>query len=47
MINNANEAVKLTMDLETGMRGFTSSGDEHSSIARNAAAHMRGSTLAD
>ncbi|PWE46808.1 response regulator [Pseudomonas prosekii] len=29
VINNANEAVKLTVDLETGMRGFLLSGDEH------------------
>ncbi|HEF4759921.1 TPA: response regulator [Pseudomonas putida] len=28
VINNANEAVKLTVDLETGMRGFLLSGDE-------------------
>ncbi|MGH8384230.1 MAG: response regulator [Pseudomonas sp.] len=27
VINNANEAVKLTVDLETGMRGFLLSGD--------------------
>ncbi|MBV4458289.1 response regulator [Pseudomonas sp. COR58] len=29
VINNANEAAKLTVDLETGMRGFLLSGDEH------------------
>ena len=29
VINNANEAVKLTVDLETGMRGFLLNGDEH------------------
>ncbi|UVL01035.1 response regulator [Pseudomonas sp. B21-048] len=29
VINNANEATKLTVDLETGMRGFLLSGDEH------------------
>ncbi|MFJ2462556.1 response regulator [Pseudomonas sp. NPDC087615] len=29
VINNANEAVKLTVDLETGIRGFLLSGDEH------------------
>jgi signal transduction histidine kinase/CheY-like chemotaxis protein/CHASE3 domain sensor protein len=29
VINNANEALKLTVDLETGMRGFLLSGDEH------------------
>ncbi|MDF9773384.1 response regulator [Pseudomonas baetica] len=29
VINNANDAVKLTVDLETGMRGFLLSGDEH------------------
>ncbi|MFJ4193310.1 response regulator [Pseudomonas sp. NPDC089534] len=29
VINNASEAVKLTVDLETGMRGFLLSGDEH------------------
>ncbi|MCU1751249.1 response regulator [Pseudomonas sp. 6D_7.1_Bac1] len=29
VINNANEAVKLTVDLETGMRGFLLSSDEH------------------
>lgn len=29
VINNANEAVKLTVDLETGMRGFLLTGDEH------------------
>ncbi|RON09777.1 two-component system sensor histidine kinase/response regulator [Pseudomonas brassicacearum] len=29
VINNANEAVRLTVDLETGMRGFLLSGDEH------------------
>lgn len=28
VINNANEAVKLTVDLETGMRGFLLSGDD-------------------
>ncbi|MHC8366689.1 response regulator [Pseudomonas sp. ZT5P21] len=28
VINNANEALKLTVDLETGMRGFLLSGDE-------------------
>ena len=28
VINNANEAVKLTIDLETGMRGFLITGDE-------------------
>ncbi|AKV08711.1 chemotaxis protein CheY [Pseudomonas fluorescens NCIMB 11764] len=28
VINNANEAVKLTVDLETGMRGFLLTGDE-------------------
>ncbi|VVN08870.1 Sensor histidine kinase RcsC [Pseudomonas fluorescens] len=28
VINNANEAIKLTVDLETGMRGFLLSGDE-------------------
>ncbi|WPN55473.1 response regulator [Pseudomonas sp. P9_31] len=29
VINNANEAIKLTVDLETGMRGFLLSSDEH------------------
>ena len=29
VINNANEAVKLSVDLETGMRGFLITGDEH------------------
>ncbi|MCX7080733.1 MAG: response regulator [Pseudomonas sp.] len=29
VINNANEAAKLTVDLETGMRGFLITGDEH------------------
>ncbi|WP_347906036.1 response regulator [Pseudomonas purpurea] len=29
VINNANEAMKLSVDLETGMRGFLLSGDEH------------------
>ncbi|MDR9753397.1 response regulator [Pseudomonas sp. SZMC_28357] len=29
VINNANEAVKLSVDLETGMRGYLLSGDEH------------------
>ena len=29
VINNANEAVKLTVDLETGMRGYLLSGDEN------------------
>ncbi|WP_445571758.1 response regulator [Pseudomonas sp. E102] len=29
VINNANEALKLSVDLETGMRGFLLSGDEH------------------
>ena len=29
VINNANEAVKLTVDLETGMRGYLLTGDEH------------------
>lgn len=29
VINNANEAIKLTVDLETGMRGFLLSDDEH------------------
>lgn len=29
VINNANEALTLTVDLETGMRGFLLSGDEH------------------
>ena len=29
VINNANEAVKLTVDRETGRRGFLLSGDEH------------------
>ncbi len=29
VINNANEAVKLTVDLETGMRGFLLSGDPY------------------
>ena len=28
VINNANEAIKLTVDLETGMRGFLLSGDD-------------------
>jgi CHASE3 domain sensor protein len=28
VINNANEAVKLTVDLETGMRGYLLSGDD-------------------
>lgn len=28
VINNANEALKLTVDLETGMRGFLLSSDE-------------------
>ncbi|WP_338495428.1 MULTISPECIES: response regulator [Pseudomonas] len=29
VINNANEAIKLSVDLETGMRGYLLSGDEH------------------
>ena len=29
VINSANEAVKLSVDLETGMRGFLITGDEH------------------
>jgi len=29
VINNANESIKLTVDLETGMRGYLLSGDEH------------------
>jgi CheY-like chemotaxis protein/CHASE3 domain sensor protein len=29
VINNANEAVKLSIDMETGMRGFLLTGDEH------------------
>ena len=29
VINNANEASKLTVDLETGMRGYLLTGDEH------------------
>lgn len=29
VINNANEAIKLTVDLEAGMRGFLLSDDEH------------------
>ena len=29
VINNANESIKLTVDLETGMRGFLLTGDEH------------------
>lgn len=29
VINNANEAVKLSVDMETGMRGFLLTGDEH------------------
>jgi signal transduction histidine kinase/CheY-like chemotaxis protein/CHASE3 domain sensor protein len=29
VINNVNEAAKLTVDLETGMRGFLITGDEH------------------
>ena len=29
VIGNANEAVRLTVDLETGMRGFLITGDEH------------------
>jgi signal transduction histidine kinase len=29
VISNANEAIKLTVDLETGMRGFLITGDEH------------------
>ena len=29
VINNANEAVKLTVDLETGMRGYLLTGDAH------------------
>ena len=29
VISNANEAVRLTVDLETGMRGFLITGDEH------------------
>ncbi|WP_434557311.1 response regulator [Pseudomonas sp. Z4-20] len=29
VINNANEALKLSVDLETGMRGYLLSGDEH------------------
>lgn len=29
VINNANQALTLTVDLETGMRGFLLSGDEH------------------
>ena len=29
VINNVNEASKLTVDLETGMRGFLITGDEH------------------
>ncbi|QBZ89721.1 response regulator [Pseudomonas viciae] len=29
VINNANEALKLSVDLETGMRGYLLNGDEH------------------
>ncbi|VVQ29927.1 Sensor histidine kinase RcsC [Pseudomonas fluorescens] len=29
VISNANESIKLTVDLETGMRGFLLTGDEH------------------
>jgi signal transduction histidine kinase/CheY-like chemotaxis protein/CHASE3 domain sensor protein len=29
VINNANEAAKLTIDLETGMRGYLLTGDDH------------------
>jgi len=29
VINNANQAVKLSVDMETGMRGFLLTGDEH------------------
>ncbi|MGA8135059.1 MULTISPECIES: response regulator [Pseudomonas] len=29
VINNSNEAMKLSVDLETGMRGFLITGDEH------------------
>ena len=29
VINNLNESSKLTVDLETGMRGFLITGDEH------------------
>ncbi|MDD2031713.1 response regulator [Pseudomonas sp. FP1154] len=29
VINNANEALKLSVDLETGMRGYLLTGDEH------------------
>ncbi|TWC23005.1 MULTISPECIES: response regulator [unclassified Pseudomonas] len=29
VISNANEAIKLSVDLETGMRGYLLSGDEH------------------
>ena len=29
VISNANDAVRLTVDLETGMRGFLITGDEH------------------
>jgi len=29
VISNANEAMKLTVDLETGMRGYLITGDEH------------------
>ncbi len=29
VINNVNEAMKLSVDLETGMRGFLITGDEH------------------
>ncbi|MPQ72260.1 CHASE3 domain-containing protein, partial [Pseudomonas sp. MWU12-2323] len=29
VINNLNESARLTIDLETGMRGFLITGDEH------------------
>ncbi|MBF7141083.1 MULTISPECIES: response regulator [Pseudomonas] len=29
VINNANQAIKLSVDMETGMRGFLLTGDEH------------------
>ncbi|MGK9527597.1 CHASE3 domain-containing protein, partial [Salmonella enterica subsp. enterica] len=29
VINNLNESSKLTVDLETGLRGFLITGDEH------------------
>jgi CHASE3 domain sensor protein len=44
VINNANEALKLTVDLETGMRGFLLSSDENFSNYETAKPRIRSSS---